>query len=118
MPKEYVPYHKTVTIAQNATVSGVFRKPAGITFMGALFPAMDDGAIGLELSIDNGSNFYPLLDALDGSDAVLAASGQDPGIIDFSDFVRFVPDLAAMQLRFTCASQTTAEVDIEVVGAG
>ena len=48
---------------------------------------MDNGDIGLELSIDGGSNYDPVIDLSDGNKAVLVASGSDPGWVDFSDWI-------------------------------
>lgn len=79
-------------------------EPWAVFFM-ALFPAMDAGNIGIELSIDNGSNFYPVIDPVDGADVTLIASGNDPGWIDFSDWVRGFGDNDGFQMRFTFAAQ-------------
>jgi len=95
-----------VTVANTGTVSTSFRAENWVSFHGAYFPAMDNGAIGLQASSDN-SNFYTILDPTDGEAVVLCASGSDPGMIDFSDFVRFLPD--GYYLRFTCAAQTGAK---------
>ena len=95
-----------VTVAKDAVVSASFRAENWVSFLGAYFPAMDNGAIGLQASSDN-SNFYTVLDPTDGAAVVLCASGSDPGMVDFSDFVRFIPD--GYYLRFTCAAQTGAK---------
>lgn len=104
----------TVTVAENGTYSGGFTVPVWGMFYGALFPDMDAGDIGLEISMDNGSNYYPVLNPADGADAVLVASGSDPGWIDFSDWIRFMPGDGKYMARFTCASQTSGAVTINV----
>lgn len=101
----------TVTVTQNANKSGSFQIPKWAVFCGCYFPDCDAGDIGLEWSAD-GTNFYPVLDPLDGSDAVVCASGADPGVFDFSDWVRFVN--TNDYLRFSCASQTTAALTLNI----
>ena len=111
--------------ADNATVSGSFSVEPWAIFYGALFPAMVDGAVGLELTI-NGTDYNPVLDPADGADAVLVASGSDPGWIDFSDWVRFFGHNLNLQAgsntnlkaRFTCVSQTGGPLDIVVLMRG
>ena len=92
------------TTATGQTVSTAFTVEPWAKFFMALFPAMVDGAIGLEVSID-GSNFYPVIDPADGADLVLLALGSDPGWIDFSDFIRALGDNTDYQARFTFAAQ-------------
>lgn len=110
--------------ADNATVSGAFVIQPYAMFFGALFPAMVDGDVGLALTID-GTNYNPVLDPSDGADAVLIASGNDPGWIDFSDWIRFfghnIPvgePNTNLQARFTCVSQTGGPLDIVVLMRG
>jgi hypothetical protein len=94
-----------ITTATGQTASTVFTvEPWAIFFM-ALFPVIDNGDVGLELSIDGGSNFYPVIDPADGADVVLIASGNDPGWIDFSDYIRGFGDNDEFQVRFTFAAQ-------------
>ena len=105
-----------VEIAVNGTNSAAFSIPAWAVFVGAYFPAMDDGNIGLEVSMDSGSSYAPILDPTDGDDAVLCASGSDAGYVDISDWIRFIPPDA--YLRFTCASQTSGAVTTKVFVRG
>lgn len=107
-----------VVVLINGTYSAAFTVEPWSLFYGAKFPDMDAGAIGIEFSLDNGSNYNPILDPLDGADAVLCASGADPGWVDFSDWIRFVPDNSEYKLRFTCASQTSGAVTIQVLKRG
>lgn len=107
---------QTITVAATGTTSTAFRMPTWVSFVGLLLPAMDNGAIGLEISIDNGATYHPVLDPADGEDLVVAASGADPGWIDVSDFIRFVPPEAF--IRITCASQTSGAVTIQVHARG
>jgi len=108
--KKHPTRKEVVTIANAATVSSQFEMPSWATFAGIFLPSMDDGPVGIELSMD-GSNFYPLLDPLDGQDLVIASSGADPGWIDVSDWIRFVPDQTSenVTMRLTCAAQTGAK---------
>ena len=107
-----------VTVANNGTYSAGFSLESHEIFVGAIFPDMDVGAIGLEYSIDAGSNYNPILDPTDGADYVTVASGSDPGVVDISDFIRFVHANNEHLLRFTCASQTSGAVDITVLLRG
>lgn len=108
---------KDAIVANNGTYSAGFTtEPWAINF-GAFFPPMDNGVIGLELTLDN-TNYYPVLDPADGDDVVLCASGSDPGFVDFSKFVSFVPDNVNYKLRFTCAAQSSGEVKIRVLMRG
>ena len=112
-------WEKTIvgTTANEQTESTAFTvEPWAIFFM-ALFPEMDDGAIGIELSIDGGSNFYPVIDPADGADVVLIASGNDPGFIDFSDYIRGFGDNDEFQVRFTFAAQNPV-ISITVLQRG
>lgn len=104
-----------VAILQNGTYSAAFQVPRWAAFVGIFLPAMDDGAIGIELSTD-GTNFYPLLDPADGADLVVCASGSDAGFIDISDFLRFIH--STWYARITCASQTTAAVTVQLAFRG
>lgn len=106
-----------VVILQNGTNSAAFVSKEWSIFYMALFPNMDAGDIGLELSID-GTNFYPVIDPVDGADVVLLASGADPGWVDFSDWIRAFPENELYQVRFTCVSQTTAAVTVTVLERG
>ena len=107
-----------VVVAANGTVSSGFSLEPWAIFIGARFPAMDNGDIGIAISIDGGSNYDPGLDPAAGGDVVICASGSDPGWIDFSDFVRFVPQNTEYLIRFTCASQASGAVNIPVIMRG
>ena len=112
---EYTGETVELEVAKSATVSAAFTIPKYSLFCGALFPAMDNGNIGIEMTVDN-SNYAPILDPGDGQDLLLCASGQDPAFIDFSDYVRFVPrHINRIKLRFTCAAQTTSAVTISTM---
>jgi len=99
--------HMEVVIAQTGTASASFQLPDWTVFVGVYFPDLDAGNVGLEWSLDD-STFIPILDPSDGNDVVILTSGQDPGVVDISDFVRFVTSDA--YLRFSCAAQNTAAV--------
>lgn len=109
----------------DATVSGSFVVEPWAIFYGALFPAMVDGNVGLALTI-NGTDYNPVIDPADGADAVLVASGGDPGWIDFSDWIRFFGHNTRLQAgsninlqaRFTCVAQTEGPLDIVVLMRG
>lgn len=91
-----------LTVAAAGTVSTSFQVEKDTVFTGALFPALVDGAVGVEASLDD-STFYPVLDPSDGQDVVIVASGSDPGWIDISDFIRFAHP--GLYIRFTMAAQ-------------
>ena len=104
-----------VQVAASGTYSEAFTVEPWAMFYGVLFPAMDDGAIGLEISDDGGSNYYPVIDPADGADAVLVASGSDPGWVDISDWIRFLCHGQLYKARFTCVEQSSGAVNIKVV---
>jgi hypothetical protein len=100
-----------LAVAANGTTSATFNFPDWAVFAELFFPAMDNGAIGLESSID-GTNYFPKLDPADGEDLVLCASGSDPGSVDISDAIRaFAPHI---DIRITCASQTSGAVTVYI----
>ena len=106
-----------VAVAISGTYSASFDIPVRSIFIGALFPNMDAGNVGIEMSRD-GTNYYPVLDPLTGLDLILCSSGADPGWVDFSDMVRFVHISTNMKWRFTCASQTSGAVTIYIYFRG
>ena len=105
------------TTGVGQTASTAFTVEPWALFYMALFPAMDDGDVGMEISIDGGSNFYPVIDPTDGADAVLVASGNDPGWIDFTDWVKALGDNDDFQMRFTFAAQDPV-IEITVMMRG
>jgi hypothetical protein len=107
-----------VVVDSSALVSAGFTVEDWAIFYGALFPAMDDGSIGLAISIDGGTTYNPVIDPADGADAILVASGADPGWVDFSDWIRFLGANDAYLVRFTCVSQTSGAVTITVLMRG
>lgn len=109
---------QTITIASSGVVSSSFTIQSHEVFIGVVFPAMDDGIIGLQYSIDSGTTYIPILDASDGEDLVVVASGADPGVIDISDYLRFAHSNAEHRIRFTCASQTSGAVKITLLTRG
>jgi len=109
---------QVVTVANNGTESTGFNIQAHEMFVGVVFPNMDPGAIGLEYTRDNGVTWGPVLDPADGDDLLVVKSGSDPGVIDISDFVRFVHANKAHWLRFTCAAQVSGEASIVVLTRG
>jgi hypothetical protein len=109
---------KKVVIAKSGTVSAGFSLESHEIFVGAIFPDMDAGNIGLEYSIDAGTTYNPILDSANGADLLGVASGAAPGVIDISDFIRFVHANNEHLLRFTCAAQTTAAVTVTILLRG
>lgn len=99
----------SLAVAQAGTYSASFSLQSWTTFVGAYFPAMDDGDVGIEYSIDNGSNYAPVLDPVDGDNLLVVKSGSDPGWVDISDYLRAIPrGWSNRLLRFTCAAQDPA----------
>ena len=109
---------QAVTIVQTGTVSSTFNIQAHEVFIGVVFPDLDAGDVGLELTIDGGTTYSPVLDPVDGDDLLVVKSGSDPGTIDISDFVRFVHSNENHLLRFTCAAQNTAARALTVLTRG
>ncbi len=101
----------TVLVVSDTWYSVSFQIPRWAVVTGVYIPDVDAGALGLEWS-DDDSNWYPILDGLDGSDAVICASGADAGYVDFSVWVASVH--RDDYLRFTCASQTSGDVTMKL----
>jgi hypothetical protein len=106
-----------ITVVSGESVSSAFNIRADEVFVGVIFPAMVDGNITLDYSMDGGTTYIPILDPIDGEDLLVVASGSDPGVIDISDFVRFAHSNNEHQMRFACASQS-GEVTITVLTRG
>ena len=104
---------KTINIASSATYSEWFEVPNWSTFCMVYIPDIDSGNVGLELTIDGGTTYAPILKADGTADLVIAASGTDPCIVDISDYLRSVVDYDthSVQLRFTCAAQNSGAVN-------
>ena len=94
---------KTLTIENGAAVSSTFFLPRWDAFVGILLPDIDAGPVGMEVSFD-GSNFFPVLDIVDGDDIIICANGADPGWIDVSDVLKALPPKAL--IRLTTAVQS------------
>ena len=107
-----------LNVANGATISAAFQMEPWAIFLGVLFPDIDAGDVNLHVSLDGGTTYHPILDPLDGADAVLLTSGSDPGWIDFSDWVRFVPDNTLVLMRFVMAAQTSGAIDVIVFMRG
>ena len=98
MAQDFVPHEKALTVADEAQVSGSFQPDRDSVFFGVYIPDIDACTVGIEVSRDN-STFIPILDPADGQDLVILDTGQDPGFVDISDFMRSVsPDY---YVRFT-----------------
>jgi hypothetical protein len=118
--------HTTVTIAQSAQVSGSFSIPEWALFAGALIPAIDNGVVTLQVSMDGGANYNTVCDPSTGAAWTLLASGSDPGFVEFSDFIRPLMGCFAggsqsgnILFRFYVATaQTTAAVTIHLYFRG
>lgn len=70
-----------------------FTLPQWATFVSVLIPNFTNNAnVGIEMSDDGETTWYPVIDPADGADLVICASGSDPGYVDISDFIRaFIP---------------------------
>ncbi len=101
--------HREVVLAfgTDNTHTPAFKIPKSVMFMGVLVPNITDGAVGIEISIDKGGNYYPLIDSVDGADVEIMASGSNPGWIDFSDFLRFIHPEALV--RFVIGAEQSAD---------
>jgi len=89
-----------ISADDDATTS--FQVPPWAVFVGVLVPDVDAGNVGIEISKDD-STFYPLVDPIDGADVVAVTSGSDPGWVDISDWIRFIPHI--YYARLTTAAQ-------------
>lgn len=107
-----------LTVANGGTNSSSFRLQPWTTFVGLYMPAMDNGDIKMEYTRDD-STWIQVLDPTDGEDLVICASGQDPGFIDISDYVRAFPrgTTELYALRVTCAAQTSGAVTLYLMEA-
>jgi hypothetical protein len=81
-----------VTVAQTAQVSSWFEIPSWAKKAAVYIPAIDDGAVSLFVTIDDGTTEAPCLKADGSADAVIAASGTDPCFQDITDFIRALPE--------------------------
>ena len=111
---------KTATIAQGAKLSGWISIPPWATFAGAIFPDMDAGDVGIDMTPDGGTTPAPILKSDGSGDAVVCASGADPGYTDISDYIRALPSYNnpnhPVYIRFNSATtQSSAEVAIDVL---
>ena len=108
-------YETEVVISQNDTESAAFSLQQDTLFIGVNIPAIDNGGVGVEYSVDNGGAYVPIINPATGDDVVILASGSDPAYVDISDYLRSIPrGYNERLLRFTCASQTTADVTLTV----
>jgi hypothetical protein len=108
---------RTVSIANNGTASEAFSVDPWLRKVGVIFPAMNDGAIGIEVTNDGGTTWYPVIDLADGADLDIVASGSEPCYVDITDYLRAIPNDAQKQwqVRFTCASQTGGARTVTIV---
>lgn len=101
-------------ILQNGTNSASISLQRDALFIGVNVPAIDNGDVGIEFSLDD-TTFVPVVNPATGDDVVILASGSDPAYVDISDYIRSIPRGSVHStIRFTCASQTTADVTLTV----
>ena len=110
---------KTAVIAQSAKLSGWVEIPPWATFIGAAFPDMDAGNVGIDMTPDDESTAVPILKSDGSGDFVVVASGADPGYTDISDHLRALPSYDdpnhPIKFRFNAVTtQSSAEVTILV----
>lgn len=116
MAIDFVEHVEDVAIANGGTVSSAFQLQKWAVFVGLYLPAMDDGAIGLQVCDTSGGTYVPILDPADGEDLVVCASGSDPGFIDISDYVRCIP--STWYIKITCAAQSSGAVTCKLFQRG
>jgi len=116
MAHNFVEQITDLAIGNGGTVSSAFQIKRWAVFVGLLFPAMDDGDIGISICATSGGTYTPILDPADGADLVICASGSDPGFIDISDFIRCVP--STYYLKLTCAAQASGAVTCVIFERG
>ena len=104
---------KEVTIAQTGTASTGFDYEYWALFVGLELPAMDNGAIYLDMEDSIDGSYHPILDPATGDDAVVCLSGSEPGFVDVTDWLRFATTLRQIRVR-SATAQNTAAVTIYV----
>jgi hypothetical protein len=106
MAHDFVEKIETLAVADEATASASFQVPKWAVFCGVWLVNHDAADVGIQICDTTGGTFVPILDPADGADLVILASGSDPGCIDISDFIRFVPSTYFLQLTFSAAQNT------------
>jgi hypothetical protein len=96
--------------------------PTSAKYVGVLVPSITNGDVGIEVyesgAIESGNissaallassdtNWNPVIDNADGADAVINASGSDPGWVDITPFVAA---LKGRYIRFTIGAAQSAD---------
>ena len=96
--QKYYTSEQTITIANGGTHSTGFQMPQNMQFIGLFIPNMTPGDINLEVTVDDGANWLPVLDTVDGNFHVFVNSGQVPCFVDISDYLRFLPEYAQVRI--------------------
>ena len=107
MNREGHGHYIDLTVAQTESVSGSFQLPRWSVFVGVYIPDADAANVTMEVSKDD-STFVPILDDIDGEDAVILASGQDPAYIDISRWIASIPLEWYIRFKFSAAQNTAA----------
>lgn len=111
--------------------TNAFQVPWNTVYIGVFIPSIDNGTVGIEvyqhgahvdtlytdvsaadLLSSSDTNWVPVIDLSDGADAVILASGSDPGFVDITPFVAA---LRGHWIRFTSAAQSSSDITYWVI---
>jgi hypothetical protein len=103
-------------ISEDDNNSTSFQIPRWVSFVGLSFLTdMVDADIALHVSFDN-NTFFPVIDPADGNDLVVIGSGDEPGFVDISDYVRAI--IPTMYVRLYSAANQTSDETVTVTLKG
>lgn len=106
--------YKTLAVASSAVVSAAFNVPVDMKQAVVLIPDIDAGDVGIEVSMNAGTNYYPVINPdLTGVDAVVNTNASDPGWTDITKFIKAFAGKDFL-VRFTCATQSSGAVDFHL----
>ena len=114
--QKYYTIEESVTIANGQTASTGFQLWQSMMFIGLFLPTMTNGNISLEVTMDDGANWHPVIDAVTGDQHVFCNTGQHPGFVDVSDYLRFLP--AEARVRVVSAAAQGDDRTIRVLMRG
>lgn len=99
-----------VKIPKGECASEPFRLSGWVEHVNVFFPRMDMGIITVEAS-ESGRTWYPVLDPETGNPLMACMAPEEPGWVNLSRFMRFIPH--ALLVRFVCGTaQDTRRVTL------
>ena len=110
--------HREIILVKDtdSTHTPGFKIPEWARSVGVLVPDIVDGAVGIEISINGGSNYYPLIDPADNDDVEILATAANPAWVDFSKFLSFIHPGALV--RFVTGGTQTADQTFSLLFRG